>query len=165
MEALTETFPMRGCELPDYVPPESELAAIVRSAKTVAVVGMSHKPERASYQVGVYLKEHGFDVIPVNPGREEIAGLPCYPDLFSIPGDERLDVVIVFRRPDKVGPIVDAAIEREVGVVWMQEGIANNSAARKARQAGIAVVMNRCFKKVHQALEQEASLPGDGRPA
>ena len=148
---------VQGCELPEFVPLESEVAEIVRSAKTVAVVGMSFKAERPSRQVGIYLKDHGLKVIPVNPGHEEIAGLVTYPDLLSIPEEEKIDVVIVFRRPDRVDPVVDAAIKRGVGAVWMQEGIVNNNAAKRAREAGLAVVMNRCFRKVHQALESEGA--------
>ena len=143
---------VHGCELPEFVPLESEVADIVRSAKTVAVVGMSVKAKRPSHQVGIYLRDHGFRVIPVNPGHEEIAGLVAYPDLLSIPDREKIDVVIIFRRPDRVDPIVDAAIKKGIVAVWMQEGIVNNNAANRAREAGLAVVMNRCFRKVHQGL-------------
>ncbi|WP_456431403.1 CoA-binding protein [Thermosulfuriphilus sp.] len=142
-----------GCELPEIVPPESEIAEVVRRAKTVAVVGMSPKVSRPSHQVGLYLKEQGLKVIPVNPGHDEIAGLRSYPDLASIPESERIDVVIIFRRPDQVGPIVEAAIKRGIKTIWMQEGIVNNEAAQKAIKSGAFVVMNRCFKKVHQGLK------------
>ncbi|MBA2849195.1 CoA-binding protein [Thermosulfuriphilus ammonigenes] len=143
----------KECELPEIVPPESEVAEVVRSARTIAIVGMSPKPERPSHQVGIYLRDQGYRIIPVNPGQEQIAGLPCYPDLLSIPSEEKIDVVIIFRRPDQVGPIVEEALKRGVKAIWMQEGIVNNEAAQKARAAGAFVVMNRCFKKVHQGLK------------
>ncbi len=123
---------------------------ILESCKTVAVVGLSAKPDRPSFRVADYLKEHGYKIIPVNPMEKEILGEVCYPDLSSIP--EKVDVVDIFRRPEDVPPIVDEAIKIGAKVVWMQEGIVSEVAAEKAREAGCIVVMDRCIKKEHQKL-------------
>lgn len=127
--------------------PEEE---ILRNYKTVAVVGLSDNPERASYRVASYLKEHGYQIVPVNPAVKWVLGQLCYPDLASVSGP--VEVVDVFRRPEDVGPIVDQAIAKGAKVIWMQEGIVNEEAAAKARQAGLKVVMDRCMMKEHRKL-------------
>ncbi len=119
--------------------------------KTVAVVGISDNPERPSHFVAKFLEEKGYSVIPVNPNQKEWEGRICYPDLLSIP--EKVDVVDIFRRPEAVPPIVDEAIAIKAKVVWMQEGIVNEEAAAKARDAGIEVVMDRCMKKEYIRLK------------
>jgi len=139
-----------GCELPDYNPPDEEVVELLKSAKTVAVVGISHKEDRDSYKVAKYLKEHGYKIIPVNPKYKEVLGEPCYPDLKSIP--EKIDVVDIFRKVDAIPGIVDEAIAVGAGAVWMQLGLAHNESAEKARQAGLKVVMNKCMKIEHQRL-------------
>jgi len=139
-----------GCELPDYNPPDEEVVELLKSAKTVAVVGISHKEDRDSYKVAKYLKEHGYKIIPVNPKYKEVLGEPCYPDLKSIP--EKIDVVDIFRNIDAIPGIVDEAISVGAGAVWMQLGLAHNESAEKARQAGLKVVMNKCMKIEHQRL-------------
>lgn len=113
--------------------------------KTIAVVGISDNPERPSNFVAKFLEEHGYNVIPVNPNLSEWEGKKCYPDLLSIP--VKVDIVDIFRRPDAVPPIVDEAIAIKAKAVWMQEGIVNEEAAAKAKDAGIEVVMDRCMKK------------------
>ena len=113
--------------------------------KTIAVVGISDNPERPSNFVAKFLEERGYNIIPVNPNLTEWEGKKCYPDLLSIP--IKVDVVDIFRRPDAIPPIVDEAIAIKAKVVWMQEGIVNEEAAAKARDAGIEVVMDRCMKK------------------
>jgi predicted CoA-binding protein len=139
-----------GCELPDYNPPDEEVVELLKSAKTVAVVGISHKEDRDSYKVAKYLKEHGYKIIPVNPKYKEVLGEPCYPDLKSVP--EKIDVVDIFRKVDAIPGIVDEAIAVGAGAVWMQLGLAHNESAEKARQAGLKVVMNKCMKIEHQRL-------------
>jgi len=139
-----------GCELPDYNPPDEEVVELLKSAKTVAVVGISHKEDRDSYKVAKYLKEHGYKIIPVNPKYKEVLGEPCYPDLKSVP--EKIDVVDIFRNIDAIPGIVDEAINVGAGAVWMQLGLAHNESAEKARQAGLKVVMNKCMKIEHQRL-------------
>lgn len=125
-------------------------AEILKKYRRVAVVGASVNPERPSYQVASYLIEHGYDVIPVNPGVREILGRVVYPDLSAIPGG--VEVVDIFRRPEDVPPIVEEAIKIGARVVWMQEGIVNEAAASRAREAGLTVVMDRCMKKEHARL-------------
>jgi len=123
---------------------------ILKSSRVIAIVGLSSKPERPSYGVGDYLKEHGYKVIPVNPMEKEILGEVSYPDLKSIP--EKVDVVDIFRRPEDVPPIVEEAIKIGAKAVWMQEGIINEAAAKRAEEGGLKAVMNKCMKKEHQKL-------------
>jgi uncharacterized protein len=123
---------------------------ILLSARTVASVGLSGNEEKVSNGVGAYLLEHGYKVIPVNPTTDEILGKKSYPDLSSVP--EKIDVVQVFRRPEDVPPVVDEAIKVGAKVVWMQEGIVNEEAAQKAREAGIQVVMDACMRATHKRL-------------
>jgi len=127
-------------------------AEILNSSKTIAVVGLSAKSDRPSYRVASYLKENGYKIIPVNPGAKEILGETCYPDLGSIPVP--VDVVNVFRRPEEVPAIVKEAIEIGAKAVWMQEGVINEEAAARAREAGLLVVMDRCMLKEHRKLQR-----------
>jgi len=123
---------------------------ILRSARTVAVVGLSGKRYRPSYGVAEYLKREGYRVIPVNPEETEVLGEKCYPDLDSVPGE--IDVVDIFRRSEFVPEIVEAAIRKGTKVIWMQEGVIHEEAARRAREAGLTVVMDRCILKDHRRL-------------
>lgn len=120
-----------------------------RRVHNIAIVGLSEKEDRPSYQVARYLQDHGFRIIPVNPTVEAILGEKAYPDLEAIPADIQIDVVDVFRRSEAVPPIVDAAIKRGVPVIWLQEGIVHEEAAARARAAGLEVIMDRCIKKEH----------------
>lgn len=120
---------------------------ILRTARTVAVVGVSPDAERPSYRVFSYLKEQGYRVIPVNPRFAEIMGETSYADLASIP--EKVDVVDIFRRSEEVLPIVEQAIKIGASAVWMQLGVVNEVAARLAKEAGLQVVMDRCMRKEH----------------
>jgi len=126
------------------------LKDILLSTKTVASVGVSSNMEKESYWIVSYLKEQGYRVIPVNPTADEILGQKSYPDLESIP--DQVDVVQVFRRSEDVLPVVDSAIKIGAKVVWMQEGIINVEAARKAREAGLQVVMDACMRATHRRL-------------
>lgn len=123
---------------------------ILLSAKTVASVGVSSNQEKESYWIVSYLKEQGYHVIPVNPTADEILGQKSYPNLESVP--EKIDVVQVFRKPEDVPPVVDDAIKVGAKVVWMQEGIVNEEAAQKAREAGLQVVMDACMRATHRRL-------------
>ena len=134
-----------------------DLKAILRNCRTIAVVGLSPKPSRPSHMVAAYLLRAGYEVIPVNPGQDEILGRRCYPSLTAVPG--RVDLVDIFRNPADVPPIVDEAIAIGARVVWMQLGIVNHEAARKAEAAGLQVVMDRCLKVDHQHL---AAGSGEG---
>jgi hypothetical protein len=124
---------------------------ILKSCNTIAIVGISTDETRPSHRVGKYLQDQGYKVIPVNPKESRILGMPCYSDLKSIP--EKVDVVDIFRRSEDVPPIVDQAIEIGAGAVWMQEGIKNEQAAERARQAGMKVVQDRCMLKEHRILK------------
>lgn len=126
---------------------EDEIKEILTSYKTIAIVGISNKPDRDSYIVAEYLLNQGYKIIPVNPNIDTVLGLKAYPDLISIPED--IEIVDIFRRPEFVDEIVDQAIEKEAKVVWMQLGVINESAAEKARKAGLKVVMNKCIKVEH----------------
>lgn len=140
----------KGCEVPDFITPDEEVVEILKSAKTVAVVGISHKEDRDSHKVAKYLKEHGYKIIPVNPKYSEVLGEPCYPDLKSVP--EKIDVVDIFRKVEEIPGVVDEAIQVGAGAVWMQLGLVHNESAEKAKQAGLKVVMNKCMKIEHQRL-------------
>jgi hypothetical protein len=131
----------------ETISPE-EIQAILRNYKIVAVVGLSPKPERPSYQVASYLQEHGYRIVPVNPGQKEILGEKCYPSLKDIPFP--VEVVDIFRSVDAIPGIVDEAIAIGAKVVWMQLGLAEPDSARKARDAGLKVVMDRCMKIEHR---------------
>lgn len=117
---------------------------ILKSYKKIAVIGISSKPERPSHYVSMFMKEHGYQIIPVNPGLDEVLGEKCYSTLSEIPYD--VEVVDIFRRPEYVDEIVDEAIKVGVKVIWMQEGIINENAAQKAIEAGLHVVMDHCMK-------------------
>src|ERR1044071_8654480 len=129
---------------------DDEMSQILLSAKTVASVGLSSNPQKESYGIDWYLQEQGYRIIPVNPTATEILGEKAYPDLESVP--DRIDVVQVFRKPEDVPPVVDSAIKVGAKVVWMQEGIVNEVAAQKARQAGLQVVMDACMRVTHRRL-------------
>lgn len=123
---------------------------ILNSSRVVAVVGLSAKPDRPSHRVADYLKAQGYRIIPVNPAESEILGELCYPDLASVP--ESVDVVDIFRRSEEVLPIVKEAIKIGAKAVWIQEGVINEGAAARAREAGLMVVMDKCMLKEHQKL-------------
>ena len=114
---------------------------------TIAVVGLSPKPERASHDVARYLLDQGYKIIPVNPVQEQILGLKCYPDLSAIP--EPVDLVDVFRRPEHCAAIAEEAVAIGAKALWLQLGIANDDAARLASDGGLLVVMDRCIKIEH----------------
>jgi len=133
------------CEFPKQNATTEEIRKILTSYKTVAVVGISDKPDRPSFRVASFLKDKGYRVIPVNPKLSEVLSEKAYPDLSAIPGE--VEIVDVFRKPEDVGPVVDDAIAKKAKVIWMQEGIVNNEAADKARAAGLQVVMNKCMLK------------------
>ena len=123
---------------------------LMRDAKTIAVVGVSSKPDRASNEVAKYLIDAGYTVYLVNPMEDEVFGMPVYDSVQELP--EAVDIVDIFRRPGDVPPVVEDAIAAHAKVVWMQLGIVNEEAAAQARAAGLEVVMDRCTKIEHQKL-------------
>jgi predicted CoA-binding protein len=124
----------------------ADIEAILKM-KRIAVVGLSSDPSRPSYDVARYLLRQGYTVIPVNPNESEVLGEKAYPSLSDIP--EPPEVVDVFRRPEHVGPIVEEAARVGAKAVWLQLGVINEEAARKAREEGMLVVMDRCMKVEH----------------
>jgi uncharacterized protein len=120
---------------------------ILEQHKILAVVGLSAKFMRASHGVSEYMQQHGYRIIPVNPKEESVLGEKCYSSLDDV--TEPFDVVVIFRRPEFVPDIVEAAIRRGAKVVWMQEGVIHEDAAARARAAGLKVVMDRCLLKEH----------------
>ena len=136
---------------------------ILKSAKTIAVIGMSNKPERASYEVADYLQSRGYEILPVNPAYagQEILGRPVYATLQEAADalakvGRRIDVVDVFRKSEDVPPVAKDAIDVRAGVLWMQLGIENQAAADLARAAGLEVVMNHCMLIEHRKLDAQA---------
>ncbi|MBI2962608.1 MAG: CoA-binding protein [Deltaproteobacteria bacterium] len=127
-----------------------DLRRILKQNHTIAMVGLSAQWFRPSFFAAKYLQEHGYRVIPVNPAYSEVLGERCYPSLRDLP--EPVDVVDVFRKPEDVPPIVEDAIAIGAKVVWLQLGIVHEAAARRAREAGLEVVMNRCMKIEHARL-------------
>ena len=122
---------------------------ILRDCRTIAVVGLSSNPARPSHRVAAYMQAQGYRVIPVNPNETTVLGEPAYPSLTAVPGT--IDLVNIFRKSAEVLPIVDEAIARGAKAIWMQEGVVNEVAAERARQAGLLVVMDRCWLKDHAA--------------
>jgi len=129
----------------------SAIPDLLRSSRTIAVVGLSSKRFRPSYGVAEYMQSQGYRIIPVNPNEDEVLGEKSYARLEDIP--ERVDIVDIFRRSEFVPPIVHAAIAIGARAIWMQEGVTHEDAARKAREAGLEVVMDRCILKEHMRLE------------
>jgi len=128
---------------------EDPITELLRRAKTIAVVGLSSNPLRASHGVAAYLQSHGYRIIPVNPEIREALGERAYPSLLQVP--EKIDIVDIFRRPEAVPELVRQAIQLRVPAIWMQETVVQEAAAEEARQAGILVVMDRCILKEHRA--------------
>lgn len=133
-------------------PTSAEIRDLLTTARAIAVVGLSPKPERDSHRVALYMQRRGYMIVPVNPGHPEILGATAYPRLAAVPATTPIDIVNLFRRSAEVGPHVDEAIARGVRAVWMQVGIADEAAAARARAAGLLVVMNRCIMVDHAAL-------------
>lgn len=131
-------------------PSDAQLRDLLRSARTIAVVGMSKNPEKDAHTVPMFLRERGYDVVPVNPTATEIAGLPSYPDLAAVP--RPIDVVNVFRPSEDVPAIVEQAIAVGAKAVWMQTGIRHAEAAAKGRAAGLLVVEDQCIRFTHRRL-------------
>ena len=128
---------------------------ILEKYKTIAVVGLSSQTWRPSYSVSQYMQSVGYRIIPVNPNETEVLGEKAYATLADVP--EPVGIVDIFRRPEYVPDIVEAAIRRHASVVWMQLGVANQAAADRAIAAGLEVVMDRCILVEHRSLFQPRS--------
>jgi predicted CoA-binding protein len=121
---------------------------ILTKYKTIAVVGLSSNPARPSYGVTEYMQSSGYQIIPVNPNETDVLGEPSYASLEEVP--QKIEIVDIFRRSEDVPPVVDAAIRAGAKVIWMQQGIANEAAAEKARAAGLTVIMDACILVEHK---------------
>ena len=117
---------------------------ILSDYRKIAVVGASDKPNRDSHNIALFMKNHGRIIFPVNPNYKQVLGVTCYPSLLDIP--EKVDLVDIFRRSEAVMPVVEEAIRIGARAVWMQLGVINKEAAQKALDAGLEVVMDRCWK-------------------
>jgi predicted CoA-binding protein len=135
-------------------PGDDRLKEILGEHRTVAVVGLSPKPDRMSNKVAVYLQKNGFRIIPVNPSQEEILGEKSYPDLTSIP--EPVDLVDVFRKSEAVPQVAEQAMAKGAKVLWLQEVVRHDQAADQARKAGLEVIQDLCIKKQHYRLMRGA---------
>lgn len=124
-------------------PPLHEIRVLLQRIHNIAVVGLSPNPNRPSHLVAEALQRFGYRILPVRPAITEILGEPAYPDLRQV--QEHIDLVDVFRAPEHVDEIVDACIGLNVPALWLQDGVINEAAALRARQAGIFVVMDRCI--------------------
>jgi predicted CoA-binding protein len=134
----------------DDNPRWDEIKGILERSKKIAVVGLSPKEDRDSHRVAKYLMENGYEIVPVNPGQKEILGQKCYKTLEEIPYP--VDVADLFLNPTRVPAVVAQAINKGVGVIWMQLGVIHNEAAQKAREAGVKVVMDQCIKQEHEKM-------------
>jgi uncharacterized protein len=128
----------------------NQISELLQKARTIAVVGLSGKRFRPSYGVAEYMQRAGYRIIPVNPRETQVLGETCYPDLEAVP--ETIDIVDIFRRSEFVPDIVEAAIRKGAKVIWMQEGVSHEAAARRATEAGLSVIMDRCILKDHRRL-------------
>ena len=135
---------------------DRRIREVLTRAHTIALLGLSPKPDRDSYQVAAYLKDHGYRIIPVRPAQAEILGEKAYPSLDDLPGT--VDIVDVFRSPEQILPHAREALRLRPLVFWMQEGIANPEAAGLLTAAGIDVVMDRCIKHEHERLFGNVTL-------
>lgn len=140
--------------LPDGAPASADpIFDILTKYKTIAVVGLSSNPTRPSYGVTEYMQSAGYHIIPVNPNETDVLGEPSYASLEEVP--QKIEIVDIFRCPDQVPPVVDAAIRANAKVIWMQLGIANQAAAEKAQAAGLTVVMDACILVEHKKRRQK----------
>ncbi len=150
---------------PAIAPPQTE-EALILNGKTVAIVGLSKNPKKDSYPVAEYLKKKGYRIIPVNPTATEILGERAYPSLLDIPAEiaRSIEIVDIFRPSDQVEPIVDQALtlkeryKANPKAIWMQLGIENSEAAKKARRAGLSVVQNMCIAVEHRRLSSMTTV-------
>jgi len=123
------------------------IGKILSDCRTIAVVGLSSDPSRPSNGVAGYMRRTGYTIIAVNPNEREVFGQPSYPNLAAVP--TKVDLVDVFRRSDQAGHAVDEAIAIGAKAVWLQEGVIDKAAAQRALDAGLLVVMDRCWLKEH----------------
>jgi uncharacterized protein len=134
-------------------PEDRELRALLGEAHTIAVVGLSSKPDRPSHSVAAYLQDHGYRIVPVNPRETEVLGERAHASLSDIPSSIPIDVVDVFRRADETPAVARDAVAIGAKVLWLQDGIVNDEAYRIAADAGLEVIMGVCIRTTHRRLE------------
>lgn len=132
-------------------PDPERIHALLGEIRSIAVVGLSPRPNRPSFQVAQAMQRFGYRIVPVRPAVDSILGEPAYPDLYALPGP--VDLVNVFRNPKEIAPIVDACIELGLPRLWLQDGVINEAEALRAQAAGIEVVMDRCLYRDYLALK------------
>jgi uncharacterized protein len=137
-------------------PEERELQLLLGEAETVAVVGLSSKPDRPSHGVARYLQAHGYRIVPVNPKETEVLGEPAYASLLDLPAELRIDVVDVFRRSEDTPEIARQAVQIGAKVLWLQEGIVNEEAYRIATEGGLEVIMGVCIRTTRRRVVDDA---------
>ncbi len=138
---------------------DREIREVLTRARTIAVVGLSDKPDRDSYEIARYLQGQGYRIVPVNPAVTSVLGETAYPSVAAIPDSILVDLVVIFRRSDQVPPIAEEAIQRGVPAVWMQLGIENAAAAESVRGSGGLAFENLCVRTEHQRLGISAVGP------
>jgi len=154
---VTETTdPGEETVLAPALPSDAELRSLLSNARTIAIVGLSSKPNRDSYEIGEYLQGKGYRIVPVNPKETEILGERAYASLDDVPAEIAIDVVDVFRRAEDTPPIAEAAVRRGAKVLWLQDGIVNEDARRIAEAAGLTVIMGVCIRRTRRRLEGES---------
>ena len=131
-------------------PPPDRLRELLQEIRTIAVVGLSPRASRPSFQVARAMQQFGYRIIPVRPAVDSVLGERAYPDLYALP--QPVDLVNVFRNPNEIGPIVDACIALQLPRLWLQDGVVNESEALRAQAAGIEVIMDRCVYRDYVAL-------------
>jgi uncharacterized protein len=136
-------------------PEDRELRSLLGSARVIAIVGLSSRPDRPSLDVAGYLQDHGYRIVPVNPNETEVLGEPAYPSLSDIPRDVSVDVVDVFRRAEETPAIARDAVAIGAKVLWLQEGIVNDEAYRIASAGGLEVIMGVCIRRTRKRLMGE----------
>lgn len=142
----------------EFATTDAERYQVLQQYRRVAIVGLSSNPYRPSHFVAVYLAQHGYEITPVNPRESEILGRKCYPSLKEVP--QPLEIVDIFRDPAAIPAIVEEAIACHAKVIWMQLGLIHEVAARRARDAGLTVVMDRCIKIEHARFRGGLNLLG-----
>jgi predicted CoA-binding protein len=138
-----------------YIPSDAELRSILGDARTIAIVGLSSKPDRDSHSIAAYLKRKGYRIVPVNPNETEVLGERAYASLTDVPRAIRIDVVDVFRRAEDTPPVAEQAVRVGAKVLWLQDDIVNEDARRIAEDGGLTVVMGVCIRRTSRRLEGE----------
>ncbi len=138
-----------------YEPSDAELRSILGDARTIAVVGLSSKPDRPSNEVAAFLQDRGYRIVPVNPQETEVLGERAFASLLDVAGKVQIDVVDVFRRAEHTPEIAEQAVRVGAKVLWLQDGIVNDDARRIAEDAGLTVIMGACMMRTARRLERE----------